>query len=217
MRINRVKHSLTEHVCGKCSVKIRASRDEKKRVPNKRTGKTEWKTVRILGDSYIWIKFNRGPKKIRCAQPSCTFRASDMTTSDKLARAYGAQEQAEDEISTWGGTADDPASTDDLKQALDTAAEEIREVAGEYGESADSLEQTFTGGSPTIDECREKQENLESWADELESVSFEEWDEDAEHEPSEDQTAEEAKTAAYEQWEQEQKDLAEEALGNCPV
>lgn len=180
MKITTVKHSLTELTCGKCSDKIRASRDEKQRVLNKRTGKKEWKEVRVLGDGYRWIKFNRGPKKIRCMKPECAFRASDMTTSDKLSRVYAAQETAQDVVDSWDGE-----DIETLREALQTAAEEIREVASEYNESADNMEQAFPNGSPTIDDCREKAESLESWADELEQNDLTEWDGPEEEDESE--------------------------------
>lgn len=172
MRITTVKHSLTELTCGKCGDKIRASRDEQQDVVDKRTGKKKRKKVRVLGDSYRWIKFNRGPKRIRCMKPACAFRASDMTTSDKLSRVYGAQETAEEAIAGW-----DPAEgIDDLKQALEDLATEIREVSDEYEESASNMEQAFPSGSSQIDEIREKSENLAAWADEIEAVDLEEWD-----------------------------------------
>lgn len=170
MKINRVKHAQNAQTCGKCGDVITPSRDAKQRVLNKRSGKTEWKTVRVLGDSYQWIKFNRGPKLVRCMKAACGFRQSDMTRG-KMSGVYAAQEAAQDTIAEWDGE-----DIEDLKTALTDAAEAIREVASEYGESADNMEQAFPGGSPTIDECREKQEELESWADELENTDLTEWD-----------------------------------------
>lgn len=171
MRITTVKHAKKKGIaCGKCHDKIKPSRDEKQTVTDKRTGKSKKKIVRVLGDSYRWIKFNRGPTLIRCMKPECAFRQSDMTRG-KMSGVYAAQESAQDSIAEWEGE-----NVEDLKQILSDAAEAIKEVAQEYTDSADNIEQAFTGGSATADECKEKAESLESWADELEQVDFEEWD-----------------------------------------
>jgi hypothetical protein len=245
MKTHYVKHAKKPQVCGKCGAKIMPSRDEKQSVTDKRTGKTKKKIVRVLGDSYSWIKFNRGPKKIRCSKPACAFRASDKT-GGKMSGVYAAQESAQDAIAGW-----DSNDVDDLKQILSDAAEEIKAVAEEYGESADNIEQAFTGGSATADECREKAEGLGGWADELEGVDFEEWDgpdeeedacavceteieQDAEgnwkhcaeaalaEEQDKDHDAEPAvaknsNEQTREEWAEDQRNTAEEAIGDCPV
>ena len=173
MRVTHVKHSKKPLVCSKCGAKIKPSRNEKKRVTNKRTGKTKWQIVRVLGDSYAWIKFRHSPKRVRCSKSECRFRNSDLTQSDKLSRLYAAVEQADDAAAGWDG---ESGTTDDLQQVLQDLADEVREVAQEYTDSADNIEQAFTGGSTTADECREKAESLESYAGELEGTSFEDWE-----------------------------------------
>jgi hypothetical protein len=223
MRINTVEHAQKKGLsCGKCGDKILHSRDEKQTVTDKRTGKSKKKIVRVLGDGYRWIKFNRGPKLIRCMKPACAFRSSDMTKG-KMSGVYAAQETAQDAIAEWDG------DVEDLKQILTDAAEAIREVAQEYSDSADNMEQVFTGGSPTIDECREKQESLESWADELEAIDFEEWDgpdegdepeekdESEDEKKSEDDEPKNSQGQTRDEWREDQRSTAEEAIGNCPV
>jgi hypothetical protein len=175
MRVTTVKHSKTKLACSKCGDDIRPSRNEKQTVLVR--GKKTKKTVRVLGDSYRWIKFNRRPKRVVCMKPSCAFRRSDMTSSDKLSQLYAAVETAEDTISSWDG---EDVST--LESAMEDLANEVREVAEGYGESADNMEQAFTSGSSLIDEIREKQESLNSWADALEALDFTAWDVDEETE-----------------------------------
>lgn len=119
------------------------------------------------GAAYRWIKPRYGSKVVRCLKAECRFRSSDLTSSDKLARVYSAQETLEDAIAGWDGE-----DGEDVKQALTDAAEEIRDVASEYESSADSIESAFSSSS-TADECREKAEALESWADEIESAGDE--------------------------------------------
>jgi hypothetical protein len=207
MRIHAVKHSLTALVCSRCRCEIKPSRDEKQTVTVK--GKRVKKTVRVLGDPYKWIKFNRRPRNIRCMAPACAFMRSDLTTSEKLGRLYDAQDAAEDAIAAWSGEADD------LKTILSDLASEVREVSQEYNESADNIENSFPGGSPTIDDCRDKADQLESWADEIESVDFDEWSSSDEDADSEDAANDDGQTRA--EWADEQRDKASEVIGECPI
>lgn len=117
------------------------------------------------GSAYRWWKFRYGGKRKRCMKPSCAPRGSDLTSSDKLSRVYAAQENLEDAIAEW-----DRESVHDLQAAAEAAAEEIREVAQEYQDSADSIRESFSE-SPTADECEERAQELEDWADEIESAA----------------------------------------------
>lgn len=203
MKITHVKHSQTDLKCSKCGAEIRASRDKVQSKTNARTGKQSEVNVRVLGDPYRWIKFNRSPRTVRCMNAGCTFRRGDLTTSDKLRRVYDAQDTAYDTIKSWDGASD--SACEDLKSALEELASEIRDVASEYEESADNIESSFTGGSATADDCREKSEGLNAWADELESPDLEEFDGD---ESDED---------ALKQWIEDQSSKANEAVNECPL
>jgi hypothetical protein len=199
-----------------------------------------------VGDGYRWIKFRRGPRRIRCLDSKCGFRSSDMTQSDKLSRVYGAQEAAEDAIGEW-----ESDETSDLKSALEDAASEIREVGEEYRESAENIREHFAESS-TADECEEKADELEGWADTIENVEFEDswepeetdpvcpdcggsmteqtaddegtgiWDCDNEecdctdHEPDEDEKKD-GEERTLDEWQQAMRELAEEAISECPI
>jgi len=52
--------------------------------------------------------------------------------------------------------------------AVEEAKAEIEEVAQEYNESADNIEQYFEG-SETAEECRQKADDLEGWGYEFDS------------------------------------------------
>lgn len=137
------------------------------------------------GTTYYWWKFRHGGKRYSATRP----RASQLTQSDKLSRVYAADEALQDAI----GAASSP---EDLVSALNDAAEVAREVAEEYTESADNIEQSFSS-SPTADDCREKAGELEGWADELEEAvsQIESLDED---DGDEDQQMEQASEMALE-------------------
>jgi len=252
MKITEVKHAQTKQECRKCGAKIRPSRFEMQTVVDKRTGKKKRKRVRVLGDSYRWIKFNRRPKTIRCMRNECRFRPSDMTSSDKLSRIYAAQETAEDAADDW----DPEEGTDALESIIEDLKNEIDEVAQEYQESADNIEAVFTGGSSTAEDCKEKSENLESWSSDLDSLDFNDWDgpgedenlicthcenpivkneeksadreydhdvegeegrkldSDHEAEPAEQRNS---NNETREEWADAQREIALDAIGNCPI
>jgi len=129
------------------------------------------------GDAYIhWSPGFRGRKRKRCTKPGCRPRPSELTANDRLSRCYAAQEEVEDTIAQW-----DREDVDELRSALETAAETIREVAEEYRESAEAINETAEG-SPIAEECEEKADNLEEWADAIETAGgeLEEADQDCE-------------------------------------
>lgn len=154
--------------CGKCGVKIKK------------------------GEAYYYWEFRYGGKHIRCAKHPP--RQSDLTSSDKLSRAYAASEAIEDAVSELNGAippvtaaliSNDPVpepvpgverlfqAIEDLKGSLEEQASEAEDVASEYNDSADNIEQAFSSSS-TADECREKAEALEGWAGSLQSVNYDE-------------------------------------------
>jgi hypothetical protein len=110
------------------------------------------------GESYYWWAFRYGGKRYSKVYP----KQSQLTNSDKLSRIYAAQESIQD------------AMCDDaelMREVVEAAAEEIREVGEEYQESCDNIRDQFTD-SPTADECEEKAEACSSLADELEGIDF---------------------------------------------
>ncbi|HUW14874.1 MAG TPA: hypothetical protein VM537_34460 [Anaerolineae bacterium] len=123
------------------------------------------------GDTYYHWSFRYGGKHRSKDRP----RPSQLTQS-KLSGAYAAQESIED----LSGETD----IDTIRSVVESAISEIQEVAEEYRDSADTIRETFSE-SPTADECEEKAEALESYAEELEGVTLDEWSD----EPDEDDKA----------------------------
>lgn len=143
MRINQVQSARKEQTCGKCRNKIKR------------------------GDPYRWAKSRYGPKMVRCTNPACGFRPTDLSSS-KTAQIEEAIEDAQESIAT----AD---NLDDIKQYLQDVADIAREVGGEYREASDQWAQ-----GQGHEEWTEKADACESFADDLES-----W------EPSSSETGEE--------------------------
>jgi len=122
-----------------------------------------------VGDSYKWFASRIGRMTIRkdfC--DTCTIRPSDQTTSDKLSALYLAVETAEDAIE---GLTEFTLS--DLGEILRECAEAVREVAGEYAESASNIEEGFGHPTSQSEDIQQKADDVESFADSLESCADE--------------------------------------------
>lgn len=122
------------------------------------------------GESYYWWKFRYGGKQFSKKRP----RPSQLTQSDKKSRALAAQERIEDATSSWSCNADQDelreviGSMRATAEVLESVVGDLREIADEYNESADNIEQNFSY-SQTAEDCREKADALESSADDIDN------------------------------------------------
>jgi hypothetical protein len=119
-----------------------------------------------VGEPYNWIKNRFGPKRVKHARCG-SFRASEMTTSDKLSRLYAAQESIED-FEFSGDEGDD--NLDDARSVMEAAADEAEQVGEEYRESASNIEDGFGSRTYQCDELDEKADACDEWADTLRSA-----------------------------------------------
>lgn len=102
----------------------------------------------------------RSKTKIRvCMKSECTPRRSQLDQS-KLSDAFAAIETAEDAIAN-------AETVEAVQNAIDECASAIRDVSGEY-------EDTISNTPMLEDQLREKIDALDSFADELESLSLDE-------------------------------------------
>lgn len=117
-----------------------------------------------VGSPYKWIAPKSGPyggiKRFR--HGDCPDWQIWEYSSNKRADIWRAQHEAD----IFGCD-----SKDDVEQAVHDFAETVREVAGQYGESADNIVDGFGHETSTSEDLRSQQEALEGWADELESWS----------------------------------------------
>jgi hypothetical protein len=139
--------------------------DKTKPLPNRNCGKCG---VEIkVGDPYKHISPRSGPyggrTLYRCAScPSWHVWEYSSSLSARLA-----------EISyNFSEAIDSAESEDDVQTALNEAAEAVREIAQEKGESADNIEQGFQHETEQSQELRDISEQLESWADEIENATI---------------------------------------------
>lgn len=175
------------------------------------------------GESYKWVGLRpSGPgshlKKKRCT--SCpTWRQSELVFS-KRAGIYAAMESWEDFLDNGFDT------PDEVQSALEEVANQVREVAGEYEESADNMEDGFGHATYKSDELREIAETLEGWADEIEYAIDSLPDAPDEDDPTtwgsyepdddaDDDERDEAFDQAMDEWRDEVRQLSEPT--ECPI
>jgi hypothetical protein len=120
-------------------------------------------------------------RHVSCGMP----RQSELTQS-KMAQVYAATEAVEDLLAT-------DFEEDDLRSALETAVEEIRQVVSEYEEAAEHF-----GGEG---ENAERASELDGYADEIERVDVTEYVQD---------------DRSKDEWRDELRSEVESALSQCP-
>lgn len=156
-KIYQVKRARNPLTCGRCRVTV------------------------AKGEPYRWTKpragrWTTGAKLSRCMNPTCSFRPSEMTTSDKLGRIYASQEAYEDD------TQSTDTSPSMFVESLNAMATELREVAQEYKDGASNIEEGFGHPTSQSEEMERNGENVEEWADSIEGAASEieseqeEWD-----------------------------------------
>lgn len=130
-----------------------------------------------VGAAYIWWAFFRSSKRVRCM--TCPRpRQSELSGNEKLSMCYSAGESIEDALNAFRKDGE----LEDLRSAVEGAAETVREAAEAYRESASNIEEGFQHSTEKSDEMNEKADNLEGKADEIESAasSLEDFDEETE-------------------------------------
>ncbi len=112
------------------------------------------------GDSYYWWKFKLGGKCVSKTPP----RRSQLTRSEFYATLWDIEDgmvvAPEDEL-------------EDVASALESAAEEVRQLGEDCGGKADSLDSAFPNGCPSLELLRERQEACDQLADNLDSAAQE--------------------------------------------
>jgi len=172
-----------------------------------------------IGTGYKWVKPRRhraaaGRKRIRCLTcPGWT--AAELTSSEVLRIIYEAQATIET-AAYEGDVPTDPTDCEAFTEALtglgDEFAEAIREAVDIRNDAADNIEEGF--GHPTVqsDDLRAEGDQIEQWADEMESVTFGEFDP-----PDEDLDDDDVLTDYLADWAEEQRQTLLDAAGESPL
>ncbi len=119
-------------------------------------------------------------------------------TQSKMSGVYAAVEAAESALAS-------AESIDDIKAALDECKDEVTTVRDEYQEAIDAM---ISPDGAVAQECQEKIEALESFAEELESTSDNIDEYDDEEEPAEPEEGE-INAEAVKAWEESEPELGE--------
>ena len=152
------------------------------------------------GKPYQHWSFRYGGKRIRCMEPGCKPRPSELTPNGKWSTLFGAQETVEDAIAALKSDGD----LEGLQSALSEAAEEIRSVGEELREGSENIESGFEHSTSQSEAMEEGADQCDTVADSFESVSGDL--EDFQSEDGDDK--DKAQTA----WREEQAQKAEDVL-----
>ena len=146
----------------------------------------------------------------RCGKCGTTIEPGDPYKWTEIKMQYGGRRLVRcSTCPTWR-----PSELSTSKMAGIYAAQEaVREVAEEYRESAQAIEDGF--GHPTYqsDELNERADELDGWADDVEGVDFDEWDPDPDDERWEDEDMDSAESDHWDEMWSRLDDVA----GECPV
>jgi len=113
------------------------------------------------GESYYWWKFNFGPKGYSLTPP----KASQLTRSEFLSQMYSFEEQI-------GALVVNTA--DDLRDAVENIAEEIRALGEEQTDKLCNMPEGLQEG-PTGELLQIRYDECEAMADELERIDFDDY------------------------------------------
>lgn len=124
------------------------------------------------GDPYIHWAFRYGGRRVRCAKWECRPRRADLAQS-KMGTVYAAQDAFSDGMTH--------TSADELKSAMETVEETVREVLEEYreadeamgGHGGENAERADDLGSWEPDERDEDEETEEDWLDRINNDALE--------------------------------------------
>lgn len=120
----------------------------------------------LPGSAYKWIAPKSGPYGGRRLNRHAEHPTWQVWEYSNSLSARIAQIQANAKFP------DGAESVEDVQSALEAVAEEIRSLAEEKNEAADSLEEGFGHETYQSQEIREVAEQLESWADEVEQADI---------------------------------------------
>lgn len=173
-RINRVdKAQKSPGKCGHCGKEIAA------------------------GEPYLWWKFRRSGKYIRCGETACAPKGSDLTQSPY----FGTLAKIQENLKLDGDT------LDALESERDDLVEQLNSLRDEQEEKLNNMPEGLQQGS-TGELLQERMDTLESAVSDLEGIDFSEPDTD--EVKAEGQTKEEFDAAVAEQLEQKLEELRDE-------
>jgi hypothetical protein len=128
-------------------------------------------------DPYIWWKFNYGAKHVRCAEPSCSPKPSELTRSFFWGQIHDLQKEG------FAGS-----TFDDLRDRVAEVVDALNELAEDCEEKFNNMPESLQNGS-TGELLTERAETLRNCVSALESIDI---PEDNAPEPFDDDDEEES-------------------------
>jgi len=150
------------------------------------------------GTAYMWVQPRTGPyggrKRFRHAEHPAwhTWELSDSLSAqlDRIGFEY------------WKAI-DSAESTDDVQSALDEAAGEVRDLAEQKRESAQNIEEGFGHETYISQDLADTAEQLDAWANEIESANIPDLEEPTEEDTDEGESEAETQARLLEEWREE--------------
>ncbi len=132
------------------------------------------------------------------------WKPSELTSSEVLSTIYAMQEDVDATLAGIVVDDDGEGLIDELEAIATNAAEEIRSAATLRQEASEAIEEGFQHPTEMSDQLASDAEELEAWADEVEGVTFEEYDTDDEGLDADD-------------WGQQQMDAVRDFTSSSPI
>lgn len=173
------------------------------------------------GTPYKWFKRKLSYGGVRYNyHAGCAIKPSHQTSS-AMGQIYDAQEDAGNDVQAAG-------TAEDVTSAVHALAEVVREVAAEYQEKASNMEDGFGHPTEQSEELQDKGDQLDSWADDLESFDADDAYTDAYDEPDEPDLTDDPEGEAAQAYDDEveqaesvamdaARDAGQDAVDGCPV
>lgn len=140
--VQKARESKKNRRCGKCGVEIKA------------------------GDKYLYWGNKVGPrsyrKSIRCGKPSCYPKPSETTANQYASIIMAAQEGFSDSNFT---------TKEEVAEGVRAVAEAATEIAETMNGNADNMESGFGHATSISDELRDRAQQWEDFASELDSAA----------------------------------------------
>ena len=139
-----------------------------------------------VGDSYKWIKFRYGGRRVKCSK--CEFKRSELTRSAYLSQGYDLEDRFASIAVSFERCGDGSLDFSDMQSDMGDVASEFGALGEEQEESRDAMPESLQCGDvgTMLEErssaCLSLQEEIESAAGSLDEIEESLSDEEIEDE-----------------------------------
>jgi hypothetical protein len=170
-----------------------------------------------VDQSYEWVRANRYARKYKKHASCPPFLTSERISDMTLAELYDARDNATSAVESWGEKRMDPPDTGELDDILSDLADTAGSARDEWQERFDNIpEQLQTG--PVAEGLQEKIDAADSYESELQSVTFEDFQDDIGlEEAGEEEETPEEREERLNIWIEDQREMAQSAIDSLEI